>query len=211
MDWFHLILRRNLLIQTPNTWVRARWCSCCLWSTKGIFFFFCFVLANFLHLLCFLLCRSSSVNLVSLELTYFCSGLLFAAVVQRRVWDYALTVTLVHVAITSLGEQKPDRHSDTQNSPHKCRFYFCLAVMLEFPMVWQWWLALGKKIIYCIQTYPLSPFSTGRYCVCRQWLVSDDLQRSADRLFHLPERANLHLLQPLLTSFISYVNMKMFI
>lgn len=84
-------------------------------------------------------------NLVSLELTYFCSGLLFAAVVQRRVWDYALTVTLVHVAITSLGEQKPDRHPDTQNSPHKCRFSFCLAVMLEFPMVWQWWLALGKK------------------------------------------------------------------
>lgn len=70
---------------------------------------------NFLDLLCFLLCRSLSVNLVSLELTYFCSGLLFAAVVQRRVWDYALTITLVHVAITSLGEQKPDRHSNTQN------------------------------------------------------------------------------------------------
>lgn len=71
----------------------------------------------FLYLLCFLLCRSFSVNLVSLELTYFCSGLLFAAVVQRRVWDYALTVTLVHVAITSLGEQKPGTHSDALNSP----------------------------------------------------------------------------------------------
>lgn len=46
---------------------------------------------------------------MSLELTYFCSGLLFAAVVQRRVWDYALTVTLVHVTITSLGEQQPDK------------------------------------------------------------------------------------------------------
>ncbi|KAI9533325.1 hypothetical protein NQZ68_025719, partial [Dissostichus eleginoides] len=57
------------------------------------------------------------VNLLSLELTYFCSGLLFAAVVKRRVWDYALTVTLLHVIITSL-------------------------VMLEFPTVWQWWLAL---------------------------------------------------------------------
>ncbi|KAF3839775.1 hypothetical protein F7725_018492 [Dissostichus mawsoni] len=43
------------------------------------------------------------VNLLSLELTYFCSGLLFAAVVKRRVWDYALTVTLLHVIITSLG------------------------------------------------------------------------------------------------------------
>lgn len=81
-------------------------------------------------------------NLVSLELTYFCSGLLFAAVVQRRVWDYALTITLVHVAITSLGEQKPDRHS--KQSPD-FRFFFYLAVMLEFPMVWQWWLALGKN------------------------------------------------------------------
>lgn len=40
-----------------------------------------------------------------MELTYFCSGLLFAAVVRRRVWDYALTVTLLHVIITSLGEQ----------------------------------------------------------------------------------------------------------
>uniref|UniRef100_A0A3Q3VSQ3 Transmembrane protein 244 n=1 Tax=Mola mola TaxID=94237 RepID=A0A3Q3VSQ3_MOLML len=44
------------------------------------------------------------VNLVSLELTYFCSGLLFAAVVRRRVWDYAVTVTLLHVMITSLGK-----------------------------------------------------------------------------------------------------------
>lgn len=45
-----------------------------------------------------------AVNLLSLELTYFCSGLLFAAVVRRRVWDYALTVTLLHVMITSVGE-----------------------------------------------------------------------------------------------------------
>eukprot|EP00066_Takifugu_rubripes_P014811 XP_011604077.1 PREDICTED: transmembrane protein 244-like [Takifugu rubripes] len=59
------------------------------------------------------------------ELTYFCSGLLFAAVVQRRVWDYALTVTLVHVAVTSL-------------------------VMLEFPMVWQWWLALASGLFLMI-------------------------------------------------------------
>ncbi|XP_061920155.1 putative transmembrane protein 244 isoform X2 [Entelurus aequoreus] len=43
------------------------------------------------------------VNLLSLELTYFSSGLLFAAVVKRRVWDYAATVTILHVFITSLG------------------------------------------------------------------------------------------------------------
>ncbi|MEQ2246667.1 hypothetical protein ILYODFUR_001741 [Ilyodon furcidens] len=68
---------------------------------------------------------SPSVNLLSLELTYFCSGILFAAVVRRRVWDYALTVTLLHVIITSL-------------------------VMLEFPTVWQWWLALGSGLFLMI-------------------------------------------------------------
>ncbi|XP_028327612.1 transmembrane protein 244-like isoform X2 [Gouania willdenowi] len=65
------------------------------------------------------------VNLLSLELTYFSSGLLFAAVVQWRVWDYALTVTLLHVLITSI-------------------------VMLEFPTVWQWWLALGSGLFLMI-------------------------------------------------------------
>uniref|UniRef100_A0A3B3D230 Transmembrane protein 244-like n=1 Tax=Oryzias melastigma TaxID=30732 RepID=A0A3B3D230_ORYME len=65
------------------------------------------------------------VNLLSLELTYFCSGLFFAAVVKKQVWDYALTVTLLHIIITSL-------------------------VMLEVPMVWQWWLALGSGLFLMI-------------------------------------------------------------
>uniref|UniRef100_A0A8L0DNW7 Transmembrane protein 244 n=1 Tax=Oncorhynchus mykiss TaxID=8022 RepID=A0A8L0DNW7_ONCMY len=65
------------------------------------------------------------VNLLSMELTYFCSGLLFAAVVRRWVWDYALTVTLLHVLLTSM-------------------------VMLEFPLVWQWWLALGSGLFLMI-------------------------------------------------------------
>ncbi|XP_061920154.1 putative transmembrane protein 244 isoform X1 [Entelurus aequoreus] len=65
------------------------------------------------------------VNLLSLELTYFSSGLLFAAVVKRRVWDYAATVTILHVFITSL-------------------------VMLEFPLAWQWWLALGSGLFLMI-------------------------------------------------------------
>ncbi|XP_057691159.1 transmembrane protein 244-like [Corythoichthys intestinalis] len=65
------------------------------------------------------------VNLLSLELTYFCCGLLFAAVVKKRVWDYAFTVTLLHIIITSL-------------------------VMLEFPLTWQWWLALGCGLLLMI-------------------------------------------------------------
>nr|XP_015204035.1 PREDICTED: transmembrane protein 244-like isoform X2 [Lepisosteus oculatus] len=65
------------------------------------------------------------VNLLSMELTYFSSGLLFAAVVKRWVWDYAFTVTLIHIALTSV-------------------------VMLEFPLVWQWWLALGSGLFLMI-------------------------------------------------------------
>ena len=42
-----------------------------------------------------------------MELTYFSCGLLFAAVVRRWVWDYALTVTFLHVLLTSLGEPNP--------------------------------------------------------------------------------------------------------
>ncbi|MBN3321404.1 TM244 protein, partial [Atractosteus spatula] len=64
-------------------------------------------------------------NLLSMELTYFSSGLLFAAVVKRWVWDYAFTVTLIHIALTSV-------------------------VMLEFPLVWQWWLALGSGLFLMI-------------------------------------------------------------
>ncbi|XP_019403202.1 PREDICTED: transmembrane protein 244-like [Crocodylus porosus] len=44
------------------------------------------------------------VSLLSMELTYFTSSLLFAALLKRWVWDYAITVTLIHVILTSLGE-----------------------------------------------------------------------------------------------------------
>ncbi|XP_038655737.1 transmembrane protein 244 isoform X3 [Scyliorhinus canicula] len=65
------------------------------------------------------------VNLVSMEMTYFVSGLLFAGVVKDWVWDYAITVTLIHIAVTS-------------------------TVMAEFPLVWHWWLALGGALLIMI-------------------------------------------------------------
>ncbi|XP_077694291.1 putative transmembrane protein 244 [Eretmochelys imbricata] len=65
------------------------------------------------------------VNLLSMELTYFTSGLLFAALLKRWVWDYAITVTLVHVALTSVA-------------------------MEQFPLVWHWWLALGSGLFIMI-------------------------------------------------------------
>lgn len=44
------------------------------------------------------------VILLSMELTYFISGLLFAAIVKKRIWDYSVTVTLSHVVLSSARE-----------------------------------------------------------------------------------------------------------
>ncbi|XP_078397417.1 putative transmembrane protein 244 [Cetorhinus maximus] len=72
-------------------------------------------------------CPSSKymANLVSMEMTYFVCGLLFAGVVKEWVWDYAITVTIIHIAVTS-------------------------TVMSEFPLVWHWWLALGCALLIMI-------------------------------------------------------------
>ncbi|XP_055455210.1 transmembrane protein 244 [Psammomys obesus] len=58
------------------------------------------------------------VLLVSTEVTYFVCGLLFALIVEEWVWDYAISVTILHVIITT-------------------------AVMAEFPLTSHWWAALG--------------------------------------------------------------------
>ncbi|XP_008993278.3 putative transmembrane protein 244 isoform X2 [Callithrix jacchus] len=60
------------------------------------------------------------VLLVSTEVTYFVCGLLFVPVAEEWVWDYAISVTILHVAITS-------------------------TVMLEFPLTSHWWAALGRQ------------------------------------------------------------------
>ncbi|XP_032130713.1 transmembrane protein 244 isoform X4 [Sapajus apella] len=65
------------------------------------------------------------VLLVSTEVTYFVCGLLFVPVVEEWVWDYAISVTILHVAITS-------------------------TVMLEFPLTSHWWAALGSGLISMI-------------------------------------------------------------
>nr|XP_025952461.1 transmembrane protein 244 [Dromaius novaehollandiae] len=66
-------------------------------------------------------------GLLAMELTYFTSSILFAALLKRWVWDYAVTVTLLHVLLTCL-------------------------VMGQFPLVWQWWLALGSGLILMVCT-----------------------------------------------------------
>uniref|UniRef100_A0ABM5G5N8 Transmembrane protein 244 n=1 Tax=Pogona vitticeps TaxID=103695 RepID=A0ABM5G5N8_9SAUR len=62
------------------------------------------------------------VLLMSVEITYFVSGLLFVLVVEEWVWDYAITVTIIHIMITSV-------------------------VMSEFPWMFHWWAALGSGLV----------------------------------------------------------------
>ncbi|XP_036105174.1 transmembrane protein 244 [Molossus molossus] len=61
---------------------------------------------------------SYKVILVSTEVNYFVCGLLFVLIVEGWAWDYAISVTILHVAITS-------------------------TVMLEFPLTPHWWAALA--------------------------------------------------------------------
>ncbi len=53
-------------------------------------------------LLCVAVC--CAVSLISTEVTYVLGGLIFAWIVEEWVWDYAITVTLLHVALTRAGE-----------------------------------------------------------------------------------------------------------
>ncbi|KAG8123853.1 hypothetical protein E2320_019159, partial [Naja naja] len=54
--------------------------------------------------------------IISMEIAYVTSGLLFALLVEEWVWDYAITVTVIHITVTS-------------------------AVMAEFPLMLHWWAA----------------------------------------------------------------------
>lgn len=44
------------------------------------------------------------VGVISTEVTYVLGGLVFAWIVEEWVWDYAITVTLLHVAMTVAGK-----------------------------------------------------------------------------------------------------------
>ncbi|KAG8588506.1 hypothetical protein GDO81_006003 [Engystomops pustulosus] len=70
------------------------------------------------------------VHVISAEITFLLSGLLFVPVVGSMVWDYSATVTFVHV-------------------------FVCYGVTQEFPLMWQWWLHIGSGLflmITCGQT-----------------------------------------------------------
>ncbi|XP_075059161.1 putative transmembrane protein 244 [Mixophyes fleayi] len=57
-------------------------------------------------------------NFISLETTFLVSSVIFVFVVEEWIWDYACTITVIHVAVTSL-------------------------VMMEFPIVAHWWTSIG--------------------------------------------------------------------
>lgn len=44
------------------------------------------------------------VGVISTEVTYILGGLVFAWIVEEWVWDYAITVTLLHIAMTVAGK-----------------------------------------------------------------------------------------------------------
>ncbi|XP_014668578.1 PREDICTED: transmembrane protein 244-like isoform X1 [Priapulus caudatus] len=68
---------------------------------------------------------SELVNLISLMLTYFVLPFVLVTFIRHALWDYILTVTTIHVAVSSL-------------------------VMLEFPLNWNWWASLGIASLFCI-------------------------------------------------------------
>ncbi|XP_068087645.1 putative transmembrane protein 244 isoform X1 [Hyperolius riggenbachi] len=65
------------------------------------------------------------VNVISLEATFVISSALFVLVVEEWIWDYACTVTMIHIAATSL-------------------------VMKQIPISTHWWTAIGFGLIAMI-------------------------------------------------------------
>ncbi|KAM8946577.1 putative transmembrane protein 244 [Pelodytes ibericus] len=58
------------------------------------------------------------VNLISQETTFMVCGQLFVLVVEEWIWDYACTITVIHVIVTTMA-------------------------MMEFPFAIHWWISLG--------------------------------------------------------------------
>ncbi|KAM9495218.1 putative transmembrane protein 244 [Clarias gariepinus] len=65
------------------------------------------------------------VSVISTEVTYIIGGLVFAWIVEECVWDYAITITLLHIGLT-------------------------VAVMADFPSTEHWWITLGAGLVMMI-------------------------------------------------------------
>ncbi|XP_039180522.1 transmembrane protein 244 isoform X2 [Crotalus tigris] len=49
------------------------------------------------------------VLIISMEIACVISGLLFALLVEEWVWDYAITITIIHITVTSAGHCTPEQ------------------------------------------------------------------------------------------------------
>lgn len=82
----------------------------CVLLQENYLFIYSFILSLFLCL--------SPVGVISTEVTYVLGGLVFAWIVEEWVWDYAITVTLLHVVMTVAGKYT---RAHTHTHTHACR------------------------------------------------------------------------------------------
>lgn len=76
-----------MFLHQTNYWHSLIWFDCSLLDCFSIDYVFFF-----------------SVNFISMKLSFSVSGLVYGLVVRERVWDYALTITVFHTALSCLGE-----------------------------------------------------------------------------------------------------------
>lgn len=91
------------------------------------------------------------VGVISTEVTYVLGGLVFAWIVEEWVWDYAITVTLLHIAMTVAGKHTLTPSNKLGNFIKIQGWCLISAVMSDLPSAEHWWIALGKIcIIICL-------------------------------------------------------------
>ncbi|XP_068715383.1 putative transmembrane protein 244 [Montipora foliosa] len=63
------------------------------------------------------------VNLLSLLLTYMLATVIYIIFIRKKIWDYAITVAVFHLAVSC-------------------------AVMQAFPTNWEWWIAFLSSVLF---------------------------------------------------------------
>ncbi|KAL4237043.1 hypothetical protein ACF0H5_005427 [Mactra antiquata] len=69
--------------------------------------------------------KEQIVNTVSMYVTYPVTGVIFGMFISSWVWDFSVTTSLLHIALSCL-------------------------VMLDFPKDWSWWVSLGTSVLLMI-------------------------------------------------------------
>ncbi|XP_041358079.1 transmembrane protein 244-like isoform X4 [Gigantopelta aegis] len=75
-----------------------------------------------LSLCCVKYTSEQIVNLLSMLLSFSICGFIYGILVPNWIWDYAVTVTIIHILM-------------------------CCLVMLNFPLNWSWWVCLTCALI----------------------------------------------------------------